>query len=58
MVLAINLSGGSGAPLASLIWDVACLDMGVRVLKQKVLLVLHLRFMDKESLTHRVFMSS
>ena len=50
------LQVGPGAPLASLAWDVACLDMGVRVQQQKVLLVLHLRHLDQESLAHKVYL--
>ena len=46
---------GPGAPLGSLSWDVAGLDMGVRVKEQKVLLALHLRYLDQESLAHRVY---
>ena len=40
---------GPGAPLCSLTWDLACLDMGVRIYKEKVLLVMHLRYLDRES---------
>ena len=47
---------GPGAPLASLSWDVACLDMGIRVMEHKVLLVLHLRYLDQESLAHKVYL--
>ena len=47
---------GPGAPLASMAWDITCLDMGVRVMQHKVLLALHLRYLDQESLAHRVYM--
>ena len=47
---------GPGAPLASLTWDQTCLDMGGRVMEQKVLLALHLCHLDEESLAHRVYM--
>ena len=47
---------GPGAPLASLSWDQTCLDMGVRVMQEKVLLALHLRYLDKESLAHLVYL--
>ena len=50
------LQVGQGAPLASLSWDVAGLDMGVRVMEHKVLLVLHFRYLDEESLAHRVYL--
>ena len=50
------LQVGPGAPLGSLSWDVACLDMAVRVMEHKVLLVLHFRYLDQESLAHRVYL--
>jgi hypothetical protein len=50
------LQVGPGAPLASLSWDVAGLDMGVRVMQHKVLLALHLRYLDQESLAYRVYL--
>ena len=50
------LQVGPGAPLSSLSWDVAGLDMGVRVMEHKVLLVLHFRYLDEESLAHRVYL--
>ena len=40
----------------SLSWDVAGLDMGVCVMEYKVLLVLHLRYLDQESLAQRVYL--
>ena len=46
---------GPGAPFASLAWDQSSLDIGVRIFKEKVMLVLHLRYLDKESLAHRVY---
>ena len=46
---------GPGAPLCSLLWDQTCLDMGVRVMEQKVLLALHLRHLDEESLANQVY---
>ena len=47
---------GPGSPLSSLAWDLTCLDMGVRVMQHKVLLALHLRHLDQESLAARVYL--
>ena len=47
---------GPGAPLSSLTWDQTYLNMGVRVMEQKVLLALHLRHLDEESLAARVYL--
>ena len=42
--------------LVNLSMSMACLDMGVRVMEHKVLLVLHFRYLDEESLAHRVYL--
>ena len=41
--------------ILALAWDTSSLDMAVRVYKEKVLLVLHLRYLDKKSLAARVY---
>ena len=46
---------GQGAPLAALLWDSQLLDMKLRVWQEKVLMVLHIRCLDNESLANRVY---
>ena len=48
--LRLILQVGPGAPLASLYWETACLDMGLRVWREKVMLVLHIRSLGCETL--------
>ena len=45
---------GPGAALASLCWDSGCIDMGLRVKKEKVMMILFLRELDEETLSHRI----
>ena len=47
---------GQGAPLAALLWDSQLLDMKIRIWAEKVLIVFHIRSLDKESLANRVYM--
>ena len=44
-----------GAPSASLLWDLAALDMSLRVYKEKILFVLHLRNLENTTLAGQVF---
>ena len=44
-----------GAPLAALLWDSQLLDMKILVWKETVLIVLHIRSVDTESLARRVY---
>jgi hypothetical protein len=46
---------GSGAPSASILWDFSVLDMSLRVMKEKVLLVLHIRNLEESTLAKRVY---
>ena len=46
------LQVGPGAPLASLAWDTACMDMKLRVWIEKLMLVLHLRTLGEDALAH------
>ena len=46
---------GPGAPVASLLWDFALLDMGLRIWREKLMLVLHIRNLDKKSLARKVY---
>ena len=49
------LQVGPGAPLAALTWDMGLMDMGLRVWREKILLILHLRSLDEEALAARVY---
>ena len=46
---------GQGAPVSSLLWDLQLLDMKIRVFKQKILMVLHLRSLDDSSLANKTY---
>ena len=45
--LRLILRVGPGTPLAALAWDTGVLDMELRIWKEKLLLVLHLRSLRK-----------
>ena len=49
------LEVGPGAPLAALGWDTGLIDMKLRVWKEKVLMILHLRNLDEGSLAYKVY---
>ena len=49
------LQVGPGAPLASLLWDFGILDMGLRVWIEKLMLLLHIRRLGKETLAGKVY---
>ena len=46
---------GQGAPVAALLWDSQLLDMKVRVWREKILMILHIRSLDEDSLASRVY---
>ena len=46
---------GKGAPVSALLWDCQLLDMKIRVYKQKILIVLHLRSLDDRALAKQVY---
>ena len=46
---------GQGAPLASLGWETGLLDMRLRVWREKVMLVMHLRQLGEDSLASRIY---
>ena len=46
---------GPGAPLASLYWDLALLDMGLLVWVEKVMLILHLRALGDGTLANKMY---
>ena len=53
--LRLILQVGPGTPTAALLWDSGCLDMGLRVWREKIWLVLHLKQLDEESLASQVY---
>ena len=53
--LRLVLQVGPGAPLASLLWDTAMLDMGLQVWREKLMLMLHVVCLDEETLANRVY---
>jgi hypothetical protein len=52
--LRLVLQIGSGSPVSGLLWDSQLLDMGLRVWKEKILLVIHIRSLGEETLASRV----
>ena len=49
------LQVGPGAPLAGLLWDSCLLDMGFRVWREKLLLMLHITRLDEDTLAHKIY---
>ena len=54
--LRLVLQVGPGAPLASLLWDCAMLDMGLRIWREKLMLALHIRMQGEETLAGKVYL--
>jgi hypothetical protein len=46
---------GPGAPTASLCWDTGLRDMGLRIWKEKLLMILAIRSLDEETLARRIY---
>jgi hypothetical protein len=53
--LRLALQVGPGAARASLLWDTACWDIEIHIWRQKILLVLHFRSMDQNSLANLIY---
>ena len=53
--LRLILRIGQGSPVASLLWDSSLLDMSLRVWRQKILMVVHLRSLDEPTLARQVY---
>ena len=51
--LALRL--GQGSPVASLLWDTSLLDMSLRIWREKLMMVIHLRSLDETTLARRVY---
>jgi hypothetical protein len=54
--LRLVLQIGPGAPLASLSWDTALLEVGQRVQIEKILLVIHIRNLEDNTLARKIYM--
>ena len=46
---------GQGSPVAALLWDFSLLDMSIRIWREKILMVLHIRSLDETSLARQVY---
>ena len=53
--LRLALQVGQGAPRASLLWDNQVLFMQLRVWKEQILLVLHIRNLDNDSIAYIIY---
>ena len=53
--LKLVLQVGPGSPSASLLWDTATLNMSLRVWKEKVLLIIHIRNLDSTTLARKIY---
>ena len=53
--LRLVLQVGPGAPLPSLYWDFSCLEMGLRVDREKLMLALHCRRLGEGALAGQVY---
>ena len=53
--LRLILRVGPGAPLESLLWDTAMLDMGLLVWREKLMLAHHVRSLGEETLARRFY---
>ena len=51
--LALRL--GQGSPVAGLLWDTSLLDMSLRIWREKIMMVIHLRSLDKTTLARRIY---
>ena len=53
--LRLVLEVGPGAPLAALRWDTGLKDMKLRIWKEKILMIFHLKSLGEETLAKRVY---
>ena len=51
----LTLRIGQGSPLVSLLWDFSLLDMSLRIWREKVMMILHIRSLDETSLARRIY---
>ena len=45
---------GQGSSVAKLLWDTLLLDMSLRIWREKIMMVIHLRSLDKKTLARRI----
>ena len=46
---------GQGSPLAGILWDTSLLDMKFRVYIEKLMIIMHLRSLDKDTLANQFY---
>ena len=46
---------GPGSPLVAILWDSSLLDMKLRIWEQKVMMVFHIRSLDKDTLANTIY---
>ena len=46
---------GPGSPLVSILWDTSLLDMKFRVYMEKIMIIMHLRSLDGETLANKIY---
>ena len=46
---------GPGSLIASLMWDFSLLDMSLRVYREKLMMIIHIRDLDNDSLANKVY---
>ena len=46
---------GPGSPLAAILWDSSLLDMKLRIYLEKIMMIIHLRSLDKETLANQIY---
>jgi hypothetical protein len=51
----LTLRIGQRSPLDSLLWDFSLLDMSLRIWREKVMMILHIRSLDETSLARRIY---
>ena len=55
ILIRLVLQVGPGAPVSSLLWDFALLDMGLRVWREKLMLALHIKRLNEDTLARKVY---
>jgi hypothetical protein len=53
--LRLALRIGQGSPVAALLWDTSQLDMSIRIYREKIMMVIHLRSLDVATLARIVY---
>ena len=46
---------GPGSPLAAILWDTSLLNMKFRVYIKKIMMIIHLRSLDKDTLANKIY---